>query len=324
MPLYQRNETWWVSITTARGRVRESAGTADRKAAQEYHDQLAARLWREDRLGERSVAWGEAAQKWMAVKPRGLPDLYRLKALDIPQDELLPMSTERAEGLLAGRGAGSWNRTLALLVAIHNTSRIKPPEVERRRQPAGRTRWLTKDEWGRLRRSLAIESPLLRQAAEFTLATGLRENNVLGLAWNQVDLKRRVAWIHADQTKAKQPIGVPLNDNARAVLMERSGVDPVLVFGNPDYVLYKASNKAWYKALRRAKLVGFRWHDLRHTWASWAVMNGVRIEELQRLGGWKTLAMVQRYSHLAPEHLASVAAKVKPVGLRAPRKRVTN
>ena len=143
-----------------------------------------------------------------------------------------------------------------------------------------------------------------------------RENNVLELRWRQVDLRRSVAWLEATQTKGATAIGVPLNDAACAILAARRGQNAEWVFGNPDTPLTKASNRAWYAAVRKAKLRGFRWHDLRHTWASWAVMSGVRLEELQRLGGWKTLSMVQRYAHLAPEHLASAAAKIRPVDLR--------
>jgi len=182
----------------------------------------------------------------------------------------------------------------------------------------GRTRWLSAEEWQRLKKALAKESPLLLQCAEFALATGLRENNVLELEWSQVDMRRRVAWIHGDQAKSGQPIGVPLNDQSMAVLVERRGVSKPFVFANPDTGLpyVKASNKSWYRAVKTAKLDGFRWHDLRHTFASWAVMGGVRLEELQRLGGWKTFSMVQRYAHLSPEHLAEASAKIKPVSMR--------
>jgi integrase len=213
---------------------------------------------------------------------------------------------------------GTFNRTLALIVAIHNASGMTPPKVKRQKQPAGRTRWLTSEEWDRLRAALEVESPLLRQAAEFTLATGLRENNVLNLEWGQIDLRRRVAWLHGDQMKAKKPLGVPLNDAACEILGERRGCHKDYVFAHPDSgkPLYKASNRAWYKAVKTAKLKGFRWHDLRHTWASWAVMSGVRLEEIQRLGGWATAQMVQRYAHLSTEHLAEAAARVKPVSLR--------
>ena len=211
---------------------------------------------------------------------------------------------------------GTWNRSLAVVVAVHNASGVEPPALSRRPMPSGRTRWLTSEEWERLRNALGAESPLLQAAAEFTLATGLRENNVLNLTWDQVDLKRRVAWLHGDQMKAGKPHGVPLNDAACAILEARRGIHKRWVFGNPDYPLYKASNRAWYNALRAARLTGFRWHDLRHTWASWHVMNGTSLQELQDLGGWKTHQMVRRYAHLSSEHLAEAAGKVKPVSLR--------
>jgi integrase len=192
---------------------------------------------------------------------------------------------------------------------------MKPPSLVRKPSPAGRTRFLRKAEWLRLQKSLLKLSPLLEECARFTLATGLRENNVLELEWSQVDLKRRTAFLHADQVKNRSALGVPLNDAAMAVLVARKGLHKRWVFANEysDKPLTKASNKAWYAAVKKAKLVGFRWHDLRHTFASWAVMNGVSLIELQRLGGWKSSQMVQRYAHLSTEHLATAASKVKPV-----------
>lgn len=246
-----------------------------------------------------------------------MPDRYRLGSLGISLSATIPLSGESVRSALCHiNGAGSFNRTLALIVAIHNHSRVKPPDVDRKPNPAGRTRFLSAEEWTRLKKALEQTSPLLAQAAEFTLNVGLRENNVLELEWSQVDLNRRVAWLWADQVKTNTPIGVPLNDAAMTILRARKGIHKRWVFGNPDAPLYKASNRAWYEALRLAKLEGFRWHDLRHTWASWHVMNGTRLEELQKLGGWKTLQMVMRYAHLAPEHLAAVAGNVKPVSLR--------
>lgn len=318
MSLYRVGKTWYLDIPTPKGRLRASTRTADKRAAQEYHDKVKADLWRQAKLGEAPpVTWGEAVKQWLLVKSRGLPDRYRIAKLNISSDLALPSSdsfwTSRLEKVVS---KGSWNRYAALLIAIHNTAGVSPPKIKKAATPEGRTRWLSAEEWERLKKALDVESPLLRQAAEFSLATGLRENNVLELTWDQVDLKRRVAWLHGDQVKTRVPVGVPLNDAACAILAERNGIDKRWVFGNPDYPLTKASNRAWYTALRKAKLVGFRWHDLRHTWASWAVMGGVRLEELQRLGGWKTTQMVQRYAHLSSEHLAEAAAKIKPVTLR--------
>lgn len=317
LPLYRVGEVWYIDLPTNQGRVRRSTGTTDKKAAQEYHDTFKNQLWREAKLGEKpAVTWGAAVDKWLSVKPRGMPDRYRIAAFDLDPTISLPLPTKKLEEILPTTSPGSWNRSLSLVQAIHGCVGISVSPIERRTEAPGRTRWLTAEEWLRLRKVLEMESPLLRQAAQFTLATGLRENNVLELTWDQIDLQRRVAWLHADQVKTLVSLGVPLNDDACAVLAERRGIHRRWVFGNPDYPLSKASNRAWYSAVRKARLRGFRWHDLRHTWASWAVMSGVRLEEVQRLGGWKTAQMVQRYAHLSSEHLAEASAKIKPVSAR--------
>ncbi|MEK6593443.1 MAG: tyrosine-type recombinase/integrase, partial [Pseudomonadota bacterium] len=67
----------------------------------------------------------------------------------------------------------------------------------------------------------------------------------------------------------------------------------------------QVNGKAWKAALARVGVVDFRWHDLRHTWASWHVQAGTPLFVLQELGSWESPEMVQRYAHLATEHLAS-------------------
>lgn len=327
MSLYRVSGIYYVDLAHGQGRIRRSTGTADRKEAQEYHDTLENQLWREAKLGERApVTWSQAVGVWLDREERGMPDKYRLRALDIPLQEKLPFEVEQTEGYLAGMSGATFNRTLAIIVAIHNVNHFPPPKVPRRKTAPGRTRWLDAAEWKRLQACLRLESPLLEQAARFALATGLRENNVLNLEWSQIDLKRRQATIHADQMKQGVPLGVPLTDAAMAVLAERKGTHKQWVFAHPDSgkPLYKASNRAWYNALKKAKLydTGVNWHTLRHTWASWHIMGGTRIEELMRLGGWASLSMVQRYAHLATEHLASIAEQSKPVSRKrynAPR-----
>jgi integrase len=70
------------------------------------------------------------------------------------------------------------------------------------------------------------------------------------------------------------------------------------------------STKAWYAALERAGVEDFRWHDLRHTWASWHVQNGTPLYALQEMGGWSSAEMVRRYAHLAADHLAPFAERL--------------
>jgi len=149
--------------------------------------------------------------------------------------------------------------------------------------------------------------PHLRTMAAFTLSTGLRRANVTGLLWEQVDLERRLAWVHPDQAKGRKAIGVPLNDTAMALVRAQVGKHPERVFTYDGKPVFQVSSMAWYKALRRAGIENFRWHDLRHTWASWHVQQGTPLFALQEMAGWETEKMVRRYAHLAAGHLAVYA-----------------
>lgn len=141
----------------------------------------------------------------------------------------------------------------------------------------------------------------------FDLATGLRQANVTELEWSQIDLERRFAWIHADQAKARKPISVPLNMVAMSVLMRQQGKHPTRVFTYEGKPVRQVNTKAWRHALKRAGITDFRWHDLRHTWASWHVQNGTPLNALQELGAWESVEMVRRYGHLGQNHLARYA-----------------
>ncbi|MGF6511017.1 integrase [Paraburkholderia sp. 32] len=97
-------------------------------------------------------------------------------------------------------------------------------------------------------------------------------------------------------------------DKARRVIV----VESVFVYhGKP---VYQTVTAAWTKALKRAGIRDCRWHDLRHTWASWHVQRGTPLQVLKELGGWETLEMVQRYAHLSADHLAQW---VQPMTMQA-------
>ncbi len=88
------------------------------------------------------------------------------------------------------------------------------------------------------------------------------------------------------------------------VLNAQIGNHATHVFTYKEKTVTQVNTKAWRQALKRAGVDNFRWHDLRHTWASWHVQAGTPLNFLQELGGWETSDMVRRYAHLSSEHLA--------------------
>jgi integrase len=103
---------------------------------------------------------------------------------------------------------------------------------------------------------------------------------------------------------------VPLNGEAVAILQKQIGLHRDVVFTFKGKPVVQVSTAAWYKALRLAGIENFRRHDLRHTWASWHVQSGTPLNVLQELGGWASYSMVQRYAHLAADHLAPWANRL--------------
>ncbi len=152
---------------------------------------------------------------------------------------------------------------------------------------------------------------------EFSLVTGLRQSNVTQLKWSEIDMTRAHAWVHPDKAKAKKAIAVPLNVDAMKILQQQKGTHPEYVFAYQGKPITQCTTKAWYKALVKAKIENFRWHDLRHTWASWHVQNGTTLQELQQLGAWESYEMVLRYAHLSSDHLKRAAERVTNCILKA-------
>jgi len=138
----------------------------------------------------------------------------------------------------------------------------------------------------------------------------VRQANVKALKWPYADLERSHAWIPASQRKNRQAHSVPLNEMALSVLRKQLGKHPTHVFTYRGSPVSNVNTKAWNAALQRSGIDNFKWHDLRHTFATWHRQAGTPTHELQRHGGWKTGAMVERYAHVAPEGLQDAAARL--------------
>lgn len=184
------------------------------------------------------------------------------------------------------------------------------PRIRLEKEPQGRLRWLTGDEAMRLLDACReSRNPDLTDLVEFALFTGLRRGEALGLTWDRVDRARGVILLNI--TKNHRRREVPLNGRADAVLSRRGvSMGGDLVFGTKKWDHFRS---AWGNAVERAKLADFHFHDLRHTFASWAVQAGATLQEVKELLGHHSLAMVLRYSHLSPEHLRSAVARLDAV-----------
>jgi integrase len=192
------------------------------------------------------------------------------------------------------------------------------PVVRLHREPEGRVRYLSPQEIDTLLRNLPEH---LRAMTRFAFATGPRRGNVLRLRWKQIDLGRRVMHVKASEVKNRKTLGIPLNDTAIAIIREQIGKHDEFVFVYQDKPLAATVNTAWRNALKKSGIEDFHFHDTRHTWASLLIQNGVPKGMIKELGGWKSDKMVERYAHLAPEHLAPHAAVLDRV-LKAPGKTV--
>lgn len=325
MSLRKRGGIWWVDVVAPNGeRIRQSTGTASKALAQEFHDRLKSELWRIARLGDKPRrTWNDAVVRWVKEKSHkatAKEDVHMLRRLDpflggkdlgTINRAMIDRLTD--EKLALGCSNATVNRTLALVRAIlrkcvHEWEWLdRAPQVRMLREPSRRIRFLTRDDAKRLLAELPAH---LADMAAFSLATGLRAANVAGLQWKQVDLTRRLAWIHPDQAKARKAIAVPLNGEALAFVRKQAGKHLTHVFSFRGQPVAQLSTKAWYAALGRAGIEDFRWHDLRHTWASWHVQMGTPLFALQELGGWESPEMVRRYAHLGADHLAAYAERL--------------
>ena len=324
MSLFKRGGNWWIKITTPDGRrLRQSTGTSDRKKAAEYHDRLKAEFWRVLRLGEKPArTWNEAAVLWLSEtthKATHEQDRAILRWLDpylggkrlgeITRELIAEISEAKAREA----SPATANRHLALVRAILRKARDewewvdRIPKIRQYRLQNRRIRWITREEAERL---LSYLPPHQAAMARFALATGLRQRNVSHLEWAQVDLKQQMAWIHPEQAKARKAIGVPLNAEAMSVLRACLGQHDRYVFTWKGKPIIQVNTKAWRAALCRAGVENFRWHDLRHTWASWHAQAGTPLNVLQELGGWASADMVRRYAHLSVGHLRNHAEKI--------------
>jgi len=324
----QHSRFWWIDTTLPNGkRVRQSSGTEDRENAEALLAKLRLDAFREAHFGikpERS--WQEAVVRYLAVKAslKSFGDVQRICRMLDPYLGTLTLNQINGDIIWSvvagerkkGNKPATVNRYLATIRSLLRMARDEwqwldsIPKVRLLSGEVERDRWLTQDEADKL---LDACPPHLAALVRFALATGCRAKEIAELEWCRVDLDRGTAWLN--KTKNGTPRGVPLNRDAVAVLREQVGKHPQFCFtyrGKP--VAWQLSNSAWLTACGKAGITDFRFHDLRHTWASWHRQAGTSCDELKDLGGWKSREMVDRYAKFATDNLSSAASRIERRG----------
>lgn len=185
-------------------------------------------------------------------------------------------------------------------------------KVNKLREPRGRVRFLSDDERERLLEACRkSKSPFLYPVVVLALSTGMRLREVLNLRWPDVDMNRGTLVLH--ETKNGERRVVPLTGHALSLIKEHSRIrrlDTELLFPGRNPQKQVDIRAAWLSAIENAKIKNFRFHDLRHSSASYLAMNGASLAEIAEVLGHKTLQMVKRYAHLSEAHTSRVVASM--------------
>lgn len=184
--------------------------------------------------------------------------------------------------------------------------------VTKPKEPRGRVRFLSDDERSRLLAECKkSESQYLYTAVVLALSTGGRRMEILGLSWKDVDLNRGIITLH--ETKNGERRVLPLAGHALELMHQHSKIrqlNSALVFPGKNLNNPVDIRTPFDNALKHAGITDFRWHDLRHSCASYLAMSGASLAEIAEILGHKTLQMVKRYAHLSEAHTSKVVAKM--------------
>ena len=324
---------WWIRYVDAQGRYRRekagSKGNAIDLVRKRKNEALQGKKLPE-KLRRATVTFAEIARDALEYsKQHKVPDAARADrwhmetilgwfreraAADVPPQDIERRLSELGE---EGRQPATLNRYRALLsltysIAMRNGKVFANPArlVRLRKENNARVRFLSAEEEATLRSKIREVYPDGEAEFDLALNTGMRRGEQYRLRWQDVNLKTGILTI--PRSKHGEKRHVPINSAARAALetlwLRRT---------SPGYVCPGVEGercrdwRRWFEeAIRLAGIENFRWHDLRHTFASRLVMAGVDLRSVQELLGHKTIAMTVRYSHLAPTHLQEAVERL--------------
>ncbi len=347
MGVYKRGKVWWMSLVHNGKRIRRSTEVSDRRVAEKIHAKVQTEItegkWFE-KLPGTSMTFAELAEIYeteelkhtksyssMTSYFEGLRKFFGEYRLGDIEDKIIRefIRCRLAEDVVPG----TIKRQLNIFIRMFNFAReekliravplFKWPKGVKDKLDVERVRYLSFQEYDRL---LACCPDWLKDIVTVAAWTGLRQRNVLELKRNEVDLVQRAIYIEGEQVKNGEDQGKPIPGPAYAVLERKMKVIHIsgssYVLGDEHGAPYHKQrvHRHFRKALKKAGITDFRYHDLRHCYGSWNAQNGVDLLPLSMLLGHKDLRMTKRYSHL---NTASLLKAVAPLE-KSYQNRVTN
>ncbi|MBO1225043.1 MAG: site-specific integrase [Candidatus Scalindua sediminis] len=327
--MFKRSGVWWTCIRHNGRKIQKSLETSDRKLAQAIEAKIRTEIVEGtyfEKLVGRNKSFRDMMDKFMKEHaPKKSISMQRsysasLKHLIPPFGDLNLSSISRKKisrykVLRTDEGAkpATINRELAMFSKAFNLAvdewewlKNKPfSKIPKEKEGNERTRWLTEDE----ERILLENCPKwLREIVVFALNTGLRQDELLSLEWSRANLFRKTILIQ--KTKNDKPKTIPLNQIAMDVLEQKSKEKVRILKGDFVFISSHGSKidrhnlrRAFNNAREKAGIKDFKFHDLRHTFATRLAQKGVDLYMISKLLGHKDIRMTQRYAHHCPESL---------------------
>jgi len=336
MGVYKRGTIWYIDYYAGYKRMRERIGPSRRQAETVLKKKLVQVA--ENRFLE--------VEKYEKIRFERMTDLYlenyskpnkKSSRRDITSinnlkpffagkylHEIIPLDMEKYKKKRQAQVSNATvNREVACLKHIFTKAiewgivkKNPGKQVKLLRERNTRVRYLEEEEIKRLYDSCAEH---LKPIVTVALNTGMRKEEILNLKWKDLDFRNKIIYILDTKNNERQEI--PINDIVyRALLALREKSESPWVFSKKNGERYGNIRKAFEGAKKRAGITDFRFHDLRHTFASYLVMAGIDLKTVQELLGHKTFNMTLRYAHLSPNHkrmaienFASKMQKIVPI-----------
>ena len=283
-------------------KTRQSTKTVNRKEAETFARKVLSQVWAQTALGEYHTTWKELADDWLEAKEgKKTLDKDRLVIQNISkelgsEDALADkVDSDLIAKYAKGFNKATGNRHLTILRAmLRRAARLKQipacPNIEMAQLPStkGTVRWLTPEQ---LTEFLKLLPPWVAEMALFGAHTGLRASNVRELKWEWIS--ENFITVPAVFTMTQETYTVPISNVAREIIERNRGKNYKYVFVRPDGVCPVPSfRKIWVKARNAFGMPKLRFHDLRHTFASWHRQNGTPDHIIQEICGWKSSAVM--------------------------------